>query len=394
MNSSIPLIILAFSALIALGMPEGLLGVAWPGIQGSFSLREDAIGILIASSITGYILSSFFSGAMVRYLGMGLLLALSFLFSAMALGAFAVSSQWWMLLGAAFVVGLGGGAVDAGLNSYVAQNHSARLMQWLHAFFGVGVTTGPLIMTLALTLSGRWQLGFWVVAFVHCLLALAFYLYRKSWVRVTVPARAEGLKAKESVVSVWSSLGKGGTLLSMLLFFTYNGIEVGLGLWVYSILTEINGVSHNLAGLVTASYWAMFTLGRFLAGLVTHRVKATSLVISAYLVAMLGLLLFSLNINIAISVLGVAIVGFAIAPVFPSLVSDTVRRVGAMHSRNVFGIQMAAAAAGAASIQWMAGVIAELFSLAYIPWFLFALTSLALISLLISLYQSHAAKQR
>ena len=128
-------------------------------------------------------------------------------------------------------------------------------------------------------------------------------------------------------------------------------------------------------------------MGRFLAGLLAHRFKPTSLVISAYLLAMFGLLLFSLNLSISISVLGIAIAGFAIAPIFPSLVSDTVRRVGDRHSHNVFGIQMAAAGAGAAAIQWMAGGIAELFSLAYIPWFLLALTGLALISLLLSLYQ-------
>ncbi len=387
MNISIPLLLLIFSAFIALGMPEGLLGVAWPGIQLSFSLREDAIGILLASSICGYILSSFFSGAMVQRLGFGVLLALSSLLTAMALLAIALATQWWMLLAGAFVVGLGGGAVDAGLNTYVAQNHSPRLMQWLHAFFGVGVTAGPLIMTVALSLSGQWQPGFLVVALVQLMLALAFLRYRKSWIQVKLPAREETDRAHEPVISLWSSLGQRGTILSMLMFFTYNGIEMGLGLWVYSILTEINNVSHHLAGLVTGSYWAMFTLGRFLAGLLAHRFKPTSLVISAYLLAMFGLLLFSLNLSISISVLGIAIAGFAIAPIFPSLVSDTVRRVGDRHSHNVFGIQMAAAGAGAAAIQWLAGGIAELFSLAYIPWFLLALTGLALISLLLSLYQ-------
>ena len=386
-TSAIGLVVLSFFAFISLGLPDGLLGVAWPGIRGHFNLSVDAIGLLLIFGTGGYTLSSFFSGVLVRRLGIGGLLSISCGATAVTLLMYAVTPVWWIFVIAATLGGLGAGAIDAGINTYVAQNHSERMMQWLHASFGVGTTLGPVIMTLGISLTSRWQIGYFVVAGAQALLAVTFLVTKGMWRGVSV-INAHEHHAKGDA-SLAETLRKLSALLSMFMFFIYTGVELGLGIWAYTLLTESRGIDPKVAGFITGSYWATFTLGRILAGWYTKKLTVQKLLYISIFFALLGTTLVLVNISPWVTIIGIALTGFSIAPIFPGLVSDTLNRVGLRHEANTIGMQIAAAGLGAAVIPSLAGVFARLYGLEIIPIYLLA----ALVILGLSFAFSHSRKQ-
>ncbi|XOV90619.1 MAG: MFS transporter [Pseudomonadota bacterium] len=369
------MIILIFLAFISLGLPDGLLGVAWPGIRQSFELPLDAIGPLLVAGTAGYMTSSVLIGPLMRRLGTGGLLVTSIALTAAMLGVYATTPAWILFVLAAGLSGLGAGAIDAGVNIYVATHYGARAMQWLHACFGVGVTTGPLIMTAALAETGRWQVGYLVVCGLQFVLAAVFFTTRNAW--------RNSRAARGGEANLAASVRHFPSVLSALLFFLYTGIEAGIGLWIFTLLTESRGVDTETAGIVTAAYWGTFTLGRILAGLTAHHVASRILIQTSLAGALCGCGLLAANLGQWIDITGVMLIGFAIAPVFPALTTDTAARVGARHERNTIGLQMSAAGFGAALMPATAGVVAGQFGLEMIPVF-FALSSLLLLTAYVS----------
>jgi fucose permease len=384
------LIALSFIAFISLGMPDGLHGVAWPSIRQTFDLSIDAIGLLMIFGTIGYSLSGFLNGVLVRRLGVGGLLALSCAMTSSALLVYSLTPLWVFFVAAAVLGGLGAGAIDAGINTYVAQNHSERMMQWLHGSFGIGVTMGPLIMTFGLGLTGEWRLGYLVVCIFQGSLALVFFMTRSRWKgKAEIDVRDAQNEDKpedkrRNEASLGETLKNPAALLSMIMFFTYTGAEVGLGLWSYSLLTESRGVSPQLAGFITGSYWGMFTLGRFTAGWYTKRFSNSQILYFSLAAAIAGTVLLFLNWGIPGSIAGIALTGLAIAPVFPCLMTDTESRVGPRHTANTIGMQISAAGIGAAAVPSIAGVLARFFGLEVISPYLFGAFVLLLLSYIFS----------
>src|SRR5512135_701444 len=182
------LVILAFIAFVALGLPDGLLGVGWPSIRTGFSIPLDAIGMLLTTIVAGYMTSSFLSGFLLARVGVGRVLAASCFLTGLALIGYTLVPQWWMMVLLGVCAGLGAGAIDAGLNTYVATHFSERVMQWLHAFWGVGITIGPIIMTIGLTTLNTWRFGYRVVGGFQIALAICFVLTLAMWSRNKAPA--------------------------------------------------------------------------------------------------------------------------------------------------------------------------------------------------------------
>ncbi len=178
------LILLAYIAFIALGMPDGLLGVAWPSIRSSFSIPLDALGGLLFCSTAGYLLSSFFSGKLISNFGVGWVLSISCALTGAALIGYTLVPDWWMMVGLGTFAGLGAGAIDAGLNTYVASHFGEGLMQWLHASYGIGITSGPLIMTLAINSFQSWRFGYNIVSGFQIALAFCFVATIPIWSKV------------------------------------------------------------------------------------------------------------------------------------------------------------------------------------------------------------------
>jgi fucose permease len=367
--SKLSLILLAYLAFIALGMPDGLLGIAWPSIRVGFSIPLDSLGLLLFAGVTGYMTSSFLSGVLIARMGVGNLLAVSCALTGMALVGDTLVPSWWMMVLLGVVAGLGAGAIDAGLNTYVAAHFGEGLMQWLHASYGIGVTLGPIIMTLSLTALNSWRVGYRIVGGFQFFMAASFVLTLSLWNARDDASKESGQEKRltDYKTPMGETMRQPRVWLSVLLFFLYVGAEVTLGTWAYSLLTESRGVPPQTAGFWAGSYWATFTIGRVLAGLYAKRLGINTLVQGGVVLAFLGAALLWWNPSQLVNLLAVALMGFAIAPVFPALMSGTSRRVGVHFTANTIGMQMAASGLGTAIIPSLVGVLARQISLEVVP---------------------------
>lgn len=362
------LILLAFVAFVALGLPDGLLGVGWPSIRAGFAIPLDAIGMFLTAAVVGYMTSSFLSGFLLSRVGVGRVLVASCLLTGLALAGYTLVPQWWMMVSLAAFAGLGAGAIDAGLNTYVAAHFGEGVMQWLHASWGVGITMGPIIMTFGLTAMNTWRFGYRVVAGFQIALALCFVLTLPMWSQNDGSDSSEvEKKLTDYKTPMAETLRRPQVWLSIVLFFLYVGAETSLGTWTYTLLTESRGVEETLAGFFAGSYWFTFTIGRIIAGLFARRAGVNKLVLGGLAGALLGAGLLIWNPSELANVIAVAVIGFSIAPIFPAMMSGTRKRVGDYFAANTIGMQMAATGFGAAVIPSLMGVLARQVSLEIIP---------------------------
>jgi len=362
------LILLAFIAFVALGLPDGLLGVGWPSIRTGFFIPLDAIGMLLATIVAGYMTSSFLSGFLLSRVGVGRVLAVSCFLTGVALIGYTLVPQWWMMVLLGVFAGLGAGAIDAGLNTYVASNFSEGMMQWLHACWGIGITIGPIIMTLGLTALNTWRFGYRVVGSFQIALAVGFVLTLAMWRQNKAPSGSEAVKRlTDYKTPIGDTLRHLQVWLSVVLFFLYVGAETSLGTWTYTLLTESRGIDLTMAGFFAGSYWLTFTIGRIVAGIFAKRVGVNKLVLGGLVGALLGAGLLIWNPSEMANVLAVAIIGLSIAPIFPAMMSGTAARVGDQYAANTIGMQMAATGLGTVVIPSLMGVLARQLSLEVIP---------------------------
>lgn len=369
--SAAVLIVLAYIAFISLGLPDGLLGVAWPSMRIDFSRSLDSLGLMLTASMTGYLVSSFLSGRVITRWGVGRVLAASCGATGAALLGYTLVPYWWMVIFLSVVAGLGAGAIDAGINTYVASNFSEKLMQWLHASYGIGITMGPVIMTAGINYFTSWKLGYVFVGALQLFLCAVFAFTAPLWengaeknIEQSAQHVSDGAMSNATIIDTLGSLN---VWLSILLFFFYAGIEASIGSWTYTLLTGSRGVSSELAGLLVGSYWASFTIGRILAGFFTKHVTMNNLIYYSLFAAFGGGLLLWLNPIGGSDLLGVAVIGFSIAPIFPGMVSLTESRVGKRFAVNTIGMQIGAAGLGLAAIPGITGVLAQRTSLEVIP---------------------------
>jgi fucose permease len=371
-QSKVLLIVLAYLAFISLGLPDGLLGVGWPSIRATFGLRLDALGMLLLAFTVGYLSSSFLSGWLLARLGVGWLLALSCLATSLALLGSGLAPAWLLMVALGLISGFGGGAIDAGLNTYVATQYSARTLNWLHAFFGVGATIGPLIMTGVLTAGLSWRVGYLIVGSVQLALAVCFMLTRERW-RLT-GAAAEAQEAHGGAPAL-ATLRLPATLLSIAVFFCYTGLEVAAGQWAYTLLTQARGVAPATAGVWVSVYWASLTVGRFVFGSFAGLVPIGLMLRACIGTAALGAALVWLGTSELLNVLGLGLVGLALAPIFPSLIAITPARLGPSHTANAVGFQIAFAALGGALLPSLVGILAQRLGVAVIGPALFGIAA-------------------
>jgi len=356
-KSSLLLIGLAYLSFISLGLPDGLNGVAWPSIRASFHLPLDALGALLVMSTTGYLVSSFSSGRLLGKMSVGTLLALSCLATAVSLLGYALAPAWWVMVAWGMLAGLGAGAIDAGLNTYAATQFSARMVNWLHASYGIGAATGPVIMTGVLAMHEPWQRGYVVVGSWQLLLAVCFTLTRKWWPEANAAPETSTSDAVPTASNL-STLRLPVVWLSIAVFFVYTGIEAAAGVWVYSLFTEARAVPMMTAGRWVSIYWGGLSVGRLLSGIIVGSVPAHRLLRVCIASMALGATLVWLNVAGLLSFLGLGLMGLASAPVFPSLIAATPHRFGPAHTANGVGFQIAAAVLGQSLLPSLVGVLA------------------------------------
>ncbi|WP_327031872.1 MFS transporter [Micromonospora ureilytica] len=361
------LLLLAYLGFVSLGLPDGLLGVGWPSIRSDFGVPTEAVGWVLTAGTVGYLTSSVLAGFTLARVGVGVLLAGSTLLASLALTGYAVSPVLAVLVGCALLLGLGSGAVDSGLNAYAAGAFGPRHMNWLHAFFGLGVAIGPLIMTAALSAGLAWRWGYGIVAAAQLVLATAFALTVRAWRRDVPASTAVSAEAGVAVqtgpaapavrVPVLDTLRLSAVWSGTLAFALYVAIEVSAGLWAFLLLTEGRGLSAALAGGCVSGYWGSLFVGRIVQGLVAERLGA-GLVLRVGLAGMaVGAALIAVPGPAVLAVLGLVVVGFAAAPVFPLLTLTTADRVGAEHADRAIGLQIGASGVGAALVPAGLGVL-------------------------------------
>lgn len=349
------LIGLAYAAFISLGLPDGLTGVAWPSIRATFNLSLDALGALITTSSIGYLLSSFSSGRILARIGVGWLLVLSCLATAISLLGYGVAPLWAVMVALGLLAGLGAGAIDAGLNTYAAEEFSPRTMNWLHASFGLGAAIGPLLMSAVISAGEAYRLGYLIVGMAQLLLAGCFAFTRKQWeahrdAAETAPTPSAPMLRTLRLPVAW---------LSILLFFLYTGLEFAAGQWLYTLQTEARGMGPALAGIWVSAFWGSLTLGRVVSGAIVERITVQRLLWLCMGGSLLGSALLWLNLTAWLAFSGVVLLGLSLAPMFPSFMSLTPARMGPAHAANTVGFQVAAAMLGGAGLVSGFGLLAD-----------------------------------
>lgn len=373
------LLLIAYLAFISLGLPDGLLGVGWPSISGSLGVPLTALGGLLLATTVGFLLASTTSGWLLATIGVGRLLLLSSLVSAAGLAGYAWSGNWWLLLGAGVLLGTGGGAVDAGMNTYAVHHLSERHMNWLHACYGLGAMLGPLLMVAVLEQGWSWRLAYLLVGTLLLGLAVLFFSTRRLW---AANASANGQTSDPDDSSRTTGLQPGELLrqplvwLGIGLFFVYTGTEVSAGLWAYTLFTEGRGIPEALAGIWVSIYWGSLTVGRLVFGVLIERWSGRFILRLSMGLSMPGALLLWLNLLPLLSFLGLALLGFMLAPVFPVLMAQTPARLGSRLAQHAIGLQVAAANIAASLVPAFAGVLAGALGLEIIGLFLLFMAAL------------------
>jgi fucose permease len=354
------LLIIIYIAFISLGLPDSMLGAAWPVMQGELGLPLSGAGLVSMIVSGSTIISSLFSGILIRRLGTGKLTLVSVLMTALALLGYSFSQNFLWLCLIAVPLGLGAGSVDAALNDFVARNFAARHMNWLHSFWGVGATTGPLIMAFMLNQTGRWQLGYRTVSIVQFTLVAILALSLPLWQRFPTPSDPQ------TATSGGKKKRIHGLTPNLVAFFAYCAVEASTGLWAASFLVRQRGLSQVLAAGGASAYYLGITLGRFLNGFLSSHFDAKNLVRGGQAMILLGIVLLFLPFPI-LSLAGLMIVGLGCAPIFPTLLHETPRRFGVENSASLMGLQMAVAYCGLTLMPPLLGLTVDRFGLQLYP---------------------------
>jgi fucose permease len=372
------LLIIIYIAFISLGLPDALLGGAWPVMQPELGVPYGFAGLASMTITGGTIISSVFSSRVLRRFGTGLVTAVSVSLTALALFGFALAPSFWWILAAALPLGLGAGAVDAGLNAFVAERYESRHMSWLHSFWGLGALSGPLLLSALLRGGGRWRSGYLIIALFQALLVLALFLSLPLWDRVKprLAGTGEGAAARVAHKPLFFPLKVRGVKLALAAFFFYCGIELCMGLWGGSYLFKTKGLAPAQAATWVSLFYASITLGRFLTGFLTYRVSNRGLIRFGSLVILTGILLLALPLPLPFTLAGFLLIGLGCAPIFPCMLHETPTRFGVDNAQAIMGFQMAVAYIGSTLLPPAFGFVASATSMGILPYFLLACIAL------------------
>ena len=370
------LVVLACLAFFSFAMPDTMLGVAWPSMRTDFGQPISAAGLVPPVGVAAVLVSTVLAGRLVTRLGVGRLLAASTAMSTIGLLLGGLSTDFWMFLSTAVLIGLSGGAIDTSLNAYAARRFDARKINFLHASYGVGAVVSPLIVTAILRLGLTWRWAYVVVAVLQAALSMIFIGTGRRW--DLGPADVDHAETRHDTGSRWPRAVVINTLAGLLAVGIQTGIETSAALWAYAFLTGAAGVGTGAAGLIASGYWATMVVGRLLLGSLAQRIgiwrvlglSAAGLVVAAALV---------LVPSATTAMIGIVGFGLATAPIYPLLILTTAERTTTRVVDQVVGFQAAASSVGAALIPSTVGLLMGRSLQLFAP----AMTALCLIALLL-----------
>jgi len=367
---TIILLIIIYMTFISLGLPDAVLGVSWPEMRLDFGLELDTIGYISIIITIGTVISSLLSGYFINKLGTGKVTLFSVLLTALALlGIYFIPSFYWLIL-FALPLGLGAGSIDTALNNYVALNYKAHHMNWLHSFWGVGATLGPIIMSVTLLSSG-WRDGFLTIAIIQS----SFFFV----ILVTLPLwkKAEQKNKKDVIETIKikpvNIIKTKGVLVSISIFIVYCALEFSIGLWGSSYLVISRDFASANAAKIIAFYYGGITIGRFISGFLSFKLSNRRMIYIGIFIVFIGGILINVNLPTNLTFIPFSIIGLGLSPIFPAMIHETPVSFGKDKSQYIIGYQMAGAYIGGTLFPPIFGVIARHTTINIFPFYLFGL---------------------
>ena len=363
------LLAIIYLAFISLGLPDTMLGSAWPEMHLQLAVPVSYAGIISMLIATGTVIASLTSDLLTRRLGTGRVTALSVALTAAALLGFSLAPSFWVLCLIALPYGLGAGAVDVALNNYVAIHFHARHMSWLHCFWGIGATLGPYIMGACLTGGWGWHGGYRTVGLIQLALTACLFLTLPLWQGARTQVNGASVEQTPSPGAL-ALLRLPGVKADLLALFAYQGLEQTIGLWAASFMVMARGISAQQAATWAALFYLGMTLGRLLSGFLTLRFTDQAMVRLGQGVTALGILLAVLPLGHLTLCAGLLCLGLGCAPIYPSLLHETPSNFGIALSQAVMGLLMACAYVGTTLLAPVFGLIAQNVSIRLFPAYL------------------------
>jgi fucose permease len=351
------LILLAYLAFVSLGLPDGVLGIAWPSVRDAYGLNQAAFGLILIGAGPGFLLSGLVVARVVTALGLGRTLVASTALVAAGLTLFGAALPWPWPIAALALAGLGSGTIDAAINAYAAARFSARHVNWLHASYSLGAAAGPAIMTAALATGLGWRGGYAVLAGLLAGLTILFAATGPMW-RADAPATVATARAAKP----WAALRHPLVPIQTLLFFVYTGLEATFGAWAFTTLHEGRGAPAVAAGAAVSAYFASIFVGRVALGALVGRIGSDRLVRFGTGGALAGALLFAAGPPV-VGYAGLVLAGLSLAPIFPTLISRTADRIPPDLALHAVGFKVSASMIGSAALPIAVGLAAERFGL-------------------------------
>ena len=386
------LLVLIYLAFIGLGLPDSLLGAAWPQLRIDIGAPLSGAGMVSMIVTAGTIVSSLVSARVIRRFGTGKVTAISTALTAAALLGYAFAPAYWWLCIMAIPLGLGAGAVDAALNNFVALHYKAHHMSWLHCVWGLGATAGPILLSVFLARPQGWRTGIRSIGLLQLALVAVLTFSLPLWRKVT-EKKEIGSAATSEPISNREALRLRGLPAALLTFFCYCGAELGCGLWASSFLVASRGVAPAQAAGWVSLYYAGITAGRFFSGFAMHRLTCPAMIRLGGLTSLAGCVMLVLPLPTVFSAVALVLIGLGCAPVYPCMIHETPARFGEANSQTAMGLQMATAYCGSTLMPPLLGLLAQLVSVTVFPWFLMVLFGLMLVASEVAarLTQPHAS---
>ena len=362
------LLIIIYISFISLGLPDAILGSAWPIMHQNLNVPVSYAGVATMITSGGTIISSFFSEKLIRKFGTGKVTTFSVLLTALGLLGVYLSPSFIWICFLAIPLGIGAGSVDSALNNFVALHYKAIHMNWLHSFWGIGATTGPFIMSIFLLKENGWRLGYATIGSIQAILVVCLFLSLPLWKKFETD-NSEKISNNESV-KVSNLIKLPGAKPALVSFFCYCAVELTTGLWVSSYLVLINGFSAEKAAKWVSLYYLGITIGRFLAGFISIKLNNKQMIRVGQAICITGGILLSITYSSNIQLIGLICIGLGCAPIYPAMLHDTPNRFGKELSQGIMGIQMATAYVGSTFMPPLFGAISKIIGFEILPYFL------------------------
>lgn len=363
------LLAIIYLSFISLGLPDGLLGAAWPTMCVEMDVPVSYAGMISITIAGGTIISSLLSDRLTLRFGTGKVTAVSVAMTALALLGFSLTKNYWLLFVWAVPYGLGAGSVDASLNNYVALHYASRHMSWLHCMWGLGATVGPYIMGYALTDGQGWNAGYRYVSILQMVLTAVLFLSLKFWNERKNDLPTEKT-AQRAPLGLKEIVQVPGAREVMVAFFCYCALEGTAMLWGSTYFVRQLGMDEERAASLASMFFIGMTVGRFASGFLTMKLNDANMIRLGQGIIALGVVVMLLPVGELAAVAGLLLIGLGCAPVYPCIIHATPEHFGEENSQAVIGVQMASAYTGTLLMPPLFGLLANHISVALLPWYI------------------------